>query len=135
MIKDLRTNYEPIDSFTMANIADYMDDDIREQIHFDLAPCTCEQFIAEYAYRIGGDREEDFAYFLADDMNLDLDDIIFTAYCERYDSKKITDGEFDWLVNDCPYVMRVTPLCGVSLENGVAAYVVMMLSGDIVVYA
>lgn len=42
MIKVVRTNYKPINHFTMEIIADCMDDEIREQLHFELAPCSNE---------------------------------------------------------------------------------------------
>lgn len=35
----------------MSNIASYMDDDIREDLHGDLAPCSNEEFINEYLKR------------------------------------------------------------------------------------
>ena len=30
------------------NIVSYMDDEIREKVHFELAPCTSEQFLLRY---------------------------------------------------------------------------------------
>ena len=35
----------------MDNIATYMDDDIREDLHFKLAPCEPEMFLREYVKR------------------------------------------------------------------------------------
>ena len=35
----------------MDAIAVYMDDDIREAVHFDFAPCSPEKFLAEYIRR------------------------------------------------------------------------------------
>ena len=35
----------------MDAIAGYMDDDIREAVHFDFAPCSPEKFLAEYIRR------------------------------------------------------------------------------------
>ena len=37
-----------IENDDMLNIADYMNDEIRESLHSKLAPCTNEKFIAEY---------------------------------------------------------------------------------------
>ncbi len=37
-----------IDQKTMDTIASYMDDDIRETVHFELAPCTPEEFLIRY---------------------------------------------------------------------------------------
>lgn len=135
MLKDLRVNYKPIDHFTMANIADYMDDVIREQLNFELAPCTCEQFIAEYAYRIGRKFREDFADFLADDMNLDLNDIIYTAYLDSYAKELISYECLIWLEAACPFVIKVEDLGETWKRNDVRAYAVSMISGDFIVYA
>lgn len=35
----------------MDKIADYMDDDIREDVHGVMAPCTDEEFLKEYLRR------------------------------------------------------------------------------------
>lgn len=35
----------------MRNIADYMDDTIREELHSKLAPCTNEEFLRAYIDR------------------------------------------------------------------------------------
>ena len=49
------------------NVQDYnaavalMDDDIREDTHRDLAPCTPQEFIEEYAKRHKAKYGEDFA--------------------------------------------------------------------------
>lgn len=37
-----------IDNETMKIITTYMDDEIREQVHGELAPCTNEQFLKRY---------------------------------------------------------------------------------------
>lgn len=37
-----------IDNELMETISTYMDDDIRESLHFDLAPCSNEKFLVEY---------------------------------------------------------------------------------------
>lgn len=37
-----------IDSNEMNTIATYMNDDIRERVHFELAPCTNEEFLVRY---------------------------------------------------------------------------------------
>lgn len=39
---------EPITDKIMNAIASYMDDDIRETVHLELAPCTNEEFLARY---------------------------------------------------------------------------------------
>lgn len=39
-----------IDSDEMSNIATYMNDDIRERVHFELAPCSNEEFLIRYLH-------------------------------------------------------------------------------------
>ena len=39
---------ERITDKIMNAIASYMDDDKRETVHFELAPCTSEEFITRY---------------------------------------------------------------------------------------
>lgn len=134
MIKDLRTNYTPISDYTMACIADYMDDVIREQVHFDCAPCTNEQFIAEYASRLQGYWEEDFDRFLSEDMNLDLDDIIYTAYCERYKGKVVDSCDIEWFL-ESREVLRVTNNGRSANNPRMTCYTVMMRSGDFDIYS
>ena len=50
-VKTMTIYGRAITSDDMATIADYMDDAIREELHAKLAPCTSEQFIAEYLKR------------------------------------------------------------------------------------
>lgn len=45
-------------------IASYMDDDIREDVHGDLAPCTRDEFLAEYLKR-----DPDFQTLLDQEFN------------------------------------------------------------------
>lgn len=40
-----------IDQETMNNIATYMDDEIREELHRHLAPCTPKEFLEAYLER------------------------------------------------------------------------------------
>lgn len=134
MIKDLRTNYRPISDYTMACIAEYMDDELREQLHFDCAPCTNEQFITEYVRRLVGDQQEDFRVFLSDDLGLDLDDIIYTAYCERYQGKVVDTYDIEWLLESCD-VIGVTNNGPSSTHPRMTEYTVMMLSGDFDIYS
>lgn len=37
-----------IDSKLMETISTYMDDNLRESLHFDLAPCSNEDFLKAY---------------------------------------------------------------------------------------
>lgn len=48
----------------MANIADYMRDDIREELHAQLAPCSNEQFLRAYL-----DKDPDFIDLLRSEFD------------------------------------------------------------------
>lgn len=48
-------------------IATYMDDDIRESVAFDLAPCTSYQFLREYV-----SRDEHFEELLKSEFGLEM---------------------------------------------------------------
>ena len=45
----------------MKNIATYMDDEIREELHSKLAPCSHEEFIDAYLDKVKFDCDDDFA--------------------------------------------------------------------------
>lgn len=49
------------------NIASYMNDDIREDLAFDLAPCTPEMFLSEYVKR-----DPDFEDLLRVEFGIEL---------------------------------------------------------------
>lgn len=49
----------------MENIAVYMDDEKREKIHFELAPCSNEKFLERYL-----EMDPDFAFFLEDEFGI-----------------------------------------------------------------
>lgn len=134
MIKDLRTNYRPISDYTMACIAGYMDDDLSEQVHFDCAPCSNEVFIAEYVSCLDKVQKCAFEDILADDLGIDLDDIIYTAYCERYQDKVVDSYDIEWLL-ESREVLRVTNNGSSSTHPGMTEYTVMMISGDITIYS
>ena len=48
-----------LDQSTLDAIAMYMDDDIRETVHAELAPCTPDEFLTRYV-----ELDPDFAYLL-----------------------------------------------------------------------
>lgn len=59
-----------IDQKTMDTIASYMDDDIRETVHFELAPCTPEEFLIRYL-----NLEPDFIQILESEFSIDADEL------------------------------------------------------------
>lgn len=134
MIKDLRTNYKPISNDIMERIARYMDDELREQITFDCAPCTNEVFITEYVSRLSKEQDICFADFLADEFNLDVDDIIYMAYCERYQGQVVDAYDIEWLL-ESREVLGVTNNGPSSTHPRMTKYTVVMISGDIDIYS
>lgn len=53
------------DNRLMENIAVYMDDEKREKVHFELAPCSNEKFLERYL-----EMDPDFALFLEDEFGI-----------------------------------------------------------------
>lgn len=53
----------------MDAIATYMDDDIREDLHFKPAPCDPELFLSEYVKKV-----PDFAELLKSEFGIELED-------------------------------------------------------------
>lgn len=56
-----------IEQKTMDAIAVYMDDDKREQVHFELAPCDPEEFLKRYL-----ELDPDFEDVLKSDFNISI---------------------------------------------------------------
>lgn len=50
-----------LEKLPMASIVEYMDDDIREEIHRDFAPCSPEKFLENYMARHFEKYGEEFA--------------------------------------------------------------------------
>lgn len=50
----------------MSNIASYMDDEIRERLHFELAPCTPEEFLSAYL-----DADPDFESLIENEFDFE----------------------------------------------------------------
>lgn len=59
-----------INQVLMDTIATYMNDDTREQIHFELAPCTPEEFLIRYQ-----ELDPDFAELLWNEFSIDMDEV------------------------------------------------------------
>lgn len=56
-----------ISQFLMDCIAIYMEDDIREQVHSELAPCTPKEFIKRYL-----ELDPEFEEFLRNGFNIEI---------------------------------------------------------------
>lgn len=52
----------------LKDIADYMDDEIREELHYKLAPCDAETFLRAYVERDPGFAE----VFLKNEFSIEL---------------------------------------------------------------
>ena len=51
----------------MSTIATYMDDEIREKVHFELAPCTPEEFLKRYV-----ELDPDFEELLKSEFSIEM---------------------------------------------------------------
>ena len=56
-----------IDSDEMSTSATYMNDDIREHVHFELAPCSNEEFLVRYLQH-----DPDFEATLKTEFDIEL---------------------------------------------------------------
>ncbi len=52
-------------------IVNYMDDEIRERVHFELAPCEHEEFLWRYL-----ELDPNFEDLLWSEFSIDVDDLI-----------------------------------------------------------
>lgn len=57
-----------IENKIMDLVATYMDDEIREKVHFELCPCTNEEFLKRYC-----EYDDTFSDFLLNEFNLVID--------------------------------------------------------------
>ena len=59
-------DFDDINEDLWLTIANYMDDDIREQVHMELAPCTNRQFIERYL-----ELDPDFEQLLTEEFSIE----------------------------------------------------------------
>jgi hypothetical protein len=57
---EMKEEYVMLSKFSMEVIAHYMDDELREQVHAELAPCTDEEFLTRYIELHKAKFNEDF---------------------------------------------------------------------------
>lgn len=68
----------------MEFIAMYMDNEIREKVHNEIAPCTNELFILKYHEAIEDiEEKEDFEEMLYTEFNVQMDDIWDDVYLKE----------------------------------------------------
>lgn len=126
-------NLVVISNEVMNNIASYMDDDLREQTHFEVAPCSNEVFITEYYNTASADLKEALKHILSEEFNLDLDDIIYSAYYQVYNNLTISQEDLDELHLDCN-VINILPMKSVFAHKNERSYIIRMISGDLTVF-
>lgn len=117
----------------MENIATYMDDELREQTHYSVAPCSNEVFITEYYNNATPSLKTALEDILSDEFGLDIDDIIYTAYYQKYDNVSLTQEEFRVLCDDFNTIKPFPTHTRYTHKNE-KVYTVMMASGDLIVF-
>lgn len=117
----------------MSYIATRMDDNLREQTHFDVAPCTNEAFITEYYIKATDVLKLELEDILSDEFDLDIDDIIYTAYYQVYNNVSLSEEEFIDLCDDSN-IIRSQSTFSCYTHKDETAYTVMMVSGDLTVF-
>lgn len=122
-----------ISSELMENIASYMDDDLREQTHFAVAPCSNEVFITEYYNTASAELKIILEDLLSNEFGLDIEDIIYTAYYQVYDNVSLTAEDFKELCDD-HNTINSQPTFNRYAHKNETAYTVMMLSGNLTVF-
>lgn len=117
----------------MENIASYMDDDLREQTHFAVAPCSNEVFITEYYNTASAELKRALEDILSDEFGLDLDDIIYSAYYQVYNHLSLSQEEFNELQADFNTIGSY-PVKSTFSHPNEKAYLIEMVSGDLTVF-
>lgn len=126
-------NLVTISNELMENISSYMDDDLREDTHFAVAPCSNEVFITEYYNTASAELKRELEDILSDEFNLDLDDIIYSAYYQVYNNLTISQEELDELQADCNTLV-IKPAYSRFAHQNEKSYLVQMVSGDLIVF-
>lgn len=129
MMKNLVT----ISNELMNNIASYMNDDLREQTHFAVAPCSNEVFITEYYNTASAELKRALEDILSDEFGLDLDDIIYSAYYQVYNNLSISQEDLNELKADCN-IINILPMKSVFVHKNEKSYIIRMISGDLTVF-
>lgn len=126
-------NLVTISKELMNNIATYMDDELREQTHYDVAPCSNEVFITEYYNTASSELKRGLEDILSDEFGLDIDDIIYSAYYQVYNNLTISEEDLDELQADCN-VINIFPMKSVFAHKNERSYIIRMVSGDLIVF-
>ena len=126
-------NLLTISNELMNNIASYMDDNLREQTHFAVAPCSNEVFITEYYNTASAELKRALEDILSEEFGLDLDDIIYSSYYQVYNNLSISEEDLDELQADSN-VLNIFPMNSVFAHKNERSYIIRMVSGDLTVF-
>lgn len=126
-------NLVTISNELMNNIASYMDDDLREDTHFAVAPCSNEVFITEYYNTASTELKEALEDILFEEFGLDIADIIYSAYYQVYNNLTITEEALDELQADYN-IINILPMNSVFAHKNEKSYIIRMISGDLTVF-
>lgn len=126
-------NLVTISNELMKNIATYMDDELKEQTHFAVAPCSNEVFITEYYNTASAELKRVLEDILSHEFNLDIDDIIYSAYYQVYNNLTITEEDLDELQADYN-IINILPTNSVFAHKNEKPYIITMVSGDLTVF-
>ena len=126
-------NLVTISNETMNNIATYMDDDLREQTHFAVAPCSNEIFITEYYNTASVELKRALGDILSDEFGLVLEDIIYSAYYQVYNNLTISREELNELRADFNTIATY-PAKRIFTHPNEKAYIIEMVFGYLRVF-
>lgn len=129
MMKNLVT----ISNELMENIASYMDDDLREQTHIAVAPCSNEVFITEYYSTASAELKRALEDILSEEFGLYIEDIIYSAYNQVYNYLSISPEELNELQADFNTIGS-HPVKSIFAHDNEKAYLIEMISGDLTVF-
>lgn len=126
-------NLVTISNELMNKIATYMDDELREQTHYEVAPCSNEVFITTYYNTASDELKRALEDILSDVFNLDVDDIIYSAYYQVYNNLSISQQELNELRADSNTV-RIRRVINMFSHRYEKPYLIEMKSGDLIVF-
>lgn len=130
--KDMK-NLLTISNELMNNIASYMDDDLREDTHFAVSPCSNEVFITVYYNTASAELKRALEDILSEEFGLDIDDIIYSAYYQVYNNLSISKEELNELRADYN-TLETFPVKSRLVHQNEKAYIIRMISGDLTVF-
>lgn len=126
-------NIVTISNELMESIVSHMDDVLREQTHFAVSPCSYEIFITEYYNNAPAKLKRALEDILSDEFNLDIEDIIYSAYYQVYNNLSISQEELAELQADFNTIGS-RPVKSAFVHQNEKAYLIEMVSGDLTVF-